>query len=329
MIILLYGPDTFRSRQKLKGLKNKFINEVDKQGLNLAVLDGAKLDTAEFENAIATPPFLAKKRMVVIEDLISKNKGQKIQKEILETLSKNNLDDTIIIFWESKIGETKTKKSKTSARRSNLLLQRLKTEKYVQEFKLLNPYETTRWVNEEIKKRKGKINSQAAAMLADFVGNDLWQLNSEIEKLLAYCNNKEIKVEDIQNLVKTKIDDDIFKLTDAVGQKNKKLALKLIADQFKNGLLPTELLSRLNWQFRNLLLVKSFAEQNGDGYPDNRLAYQTGLHPFVVKKTMAQARNHDLASLKKSYSQILAIEHKIKTSQVDPAVLFDLLIVES
>src|SRR3989344_8785928 len=327
MIILLYGPDTFRSNQKLKGLKDKFIKEVDKTGLNLATLDGVQLETVEFEKAIATPPFLAKKRMVVIKELIAKNRGQKIQKEILEILDKNGLTDVILIFWEGDLGNIKTsrKKSKISTRRSNILFERLKKEKYVQEFELLETSEVRKWASAEIKKKDGQINPAALAMLIDFIGNDLWQLNSEIDKLIAYAKNKEVSVNDVQNLVKTKLDDDIFKLTDALGQKNKKLALKLVSDQLQSGVMPTQLLSKIIWQYKNLLLIKGFVENNGSGYPDKRLGYQLGLHPFVIKKTMAQVKNYDLDSLKKTYSRLLEIDYKIKTSQVSPEVLFDLL----
>lgn len=333
MIIFLYGPDTFRSRQKLKELKDKFIAEIDKSSLNIEVLDGTTLETATFENAVSTPPFLAKKRMVVIEDLISKNKGQKVQKEILETLDKNGLKDTIVIFWESGLDGSKAKKtksrSKISTKRSNLLFTRLQKEKYAQEFELLNEGGVYNWTENEIKKRNGKIEPRALRLLADLVGNNLWQMNSEIDKLLAFTKAEQITVADVEKLVKTKLDEDIFKLTDAIGQKNKKLALKLISDQLQSGTSSVELLSKIIWQFKNLLLVKGFVEQNGAGYPTTNLTYQLGLHPFVVKKTIAQVRSHELSDLKKNYRHLMIIDYKIKTSQVDPEVLFDLLIVKS
>ncbi len=327
MIIFLYGPDTFRSRQKLTELKDKFTGEIDKAGLNLVTLNGVELEPAEFERAVATPPFLAKKRMVVIEDLITKNRGQKIQKDILDILGKNQLEDTIIIFWEGDLGD-RGGKSKTLVKRSRVLLQRLKKEKYVQEFKLLQPLEVKKWTALETKKRGGKINPDALSMLVDFIGNDLWQINSELDKLLAYCKNKAIKIEDVQNLVKTKLDDDIFKLTDAIGQRNKKMALKLISDQFASGISPTQLLAKIIWQFKNLILIKDFVETNGSGYSTERLIYQLGLHPFVIKKTMYQIKNYKLEDLKKLYSHLAEIEHKIKTSQLEPEVLFDLFIAK-
>src|SRR3989338_1284533 len=332
MIIFLYGPDTFRSRQKLKELKEKFIAEVDKAGLNITTLAGENLEINELEKDIASAPFLAKKRLVIIEELIAKNKGQKIQKEILEILAKDNLQDTILIFWEGDLKKDEKKKvsrSKTTTRRSQLLFDRLQKEKYSQYFPLLDELGVKKWLAAEVKNRGGKIEAGALSLLADFVGNDLWQLNSELEKLLAYSQTGQIKTEAVQQLVKTKLDDDIFRLTDALGQKNKALAVKLISDQLSSGISPTELLAKIIWQFKNLLMVKSFIDQNGDGYPSQRLNYQLGLHPFVVKKTLEQTRYHSQENLKLIYQQLLKIDYQIKTSQINPEVLFDLLVVKN
>ena len=246
-------------------------------------------------------------------------------------LGKNGLKETIIVFWESGAGDKPAKKSrsKISAKRSSLLLARLRQEKYAQEFDLLNEAEVYRWATAEIKKRGGEIQPPALRLLTDLVGNDLWQLNSEIDKLLAFSQGLEITATAVEDLVKTKLDDNIFKLTDALGQKNKKLALKLIADQLSSGTSPTELLTKITWQFKNLLLVKGFSEQNGGGYPANRLTYQLGLHPFVIKKTMAQTRFHQLDDLKKIYQRLLVIDYKLKTSQIDAQVMFDLLVVKN
>ena len=44
MIIFLFGADTFRSRQKLKEIKDKFLREVDSSGMNMQTLDGKTAD---------------------------------------------------------------------------------------------------------------------------------------------------------------------------------------------------------------------------------------------------------------------------------------------
>ena len=328
MIIFLYGPDTFRSKRKLKELKEKFIKEVDKSGLNLEILDGENLEAQDFEKAIATLPFLAKKRMIIIENLIAKNTGQKIQKEIIEFLDKNNLKDNIIIFWEGDI-ETgrKNHRSQLSIKRSYSLFERLKKEEYAQNFKLFNLTKVVSWTSREIKKRHGEIKIVALNTLIDLIGNDLWQMNSEIDKLIAYCHNREITNQDIKKIVSPKIDDNIFKLTDAIAQKNKSLAIKLINENMLSGTKETIILAKIIWQFKNLILIKDLIESKKI-QPSLEIISQTlRLHPFVVKKALATARNYNLNQLKKIYYRLLTIDYKIKTSQVEPRVLFDLLVI--
>ncbi|MBI3291087.1 DNA polymerase III subunit delta [Candidatus Falkowbacteria bacterium] len=329
MIIFLSGPDTFRSRRKLNEIKQKFITELDKSGLNIEVLNGEKLELSEFEKAVSTSPFLAKKRLVIVENLISKNKGQKLQKEILAVLEKNQLPDTIITFWEESAESGKPGKSKLGQKRNKLLLDRLTGEKYAQHFPLLDDAQTRRWTETEIKNQGGKIKADALSLLTDLVGNNLWQINSEINKLLSFTRGQEITREDVDNLVKTRLDEDIFRLTDALGRKNKALALKLISDQLQSGASPVELLSKIIWQTRNLLIIKNFVETNGPGYMPSRLGYQLGLHPFVVQKTMAQIKSHDLPEIKKNYQRLLKIDYQLKTSQISPEALFDLFVAKT
>jgi DNA polymerase-3 subunit delta len=330
MIIFLYGDDTFRSRRKLKELKDKFIREVDSSAMNIEVLDGSKLETADFEKAINTLPFLAKKRLVVVEELLSKNRSQKVPLAVGEILARKDSPEVIIIFWESQGFGGKDKKNKgKSAKTGGPLFINLAKEKYAYEFGMLDDAGVYNWAGKEIRDRGGKIQPAALRLLTEMVGNDLWRLNSEIDKLLAFAKQTEIAPDNVLRLIQSKLEDDIFKLTDALGSRNKALALKLIADQLKSGTSPTELLSKFTWQFKNLLLIKDFVEKNGSGYNPTRLGYQLGLHPFVIKKTINQVGHYAAADLKRIYRQLLGIDFKIKTSQANPEVLFDLLVAKS
>lgn len=328
MIIFLYGQDTFRSRQKLKELKEKFTREIDKSNLNLEILDGAKLELSDFERAIKTMPFLAKKRMVVVEDFMTKNRSPKAAKEIVEIIETKTPSDLILIFWESQdFGDKKFSKGK-APKTGGPLFAKLSAEQYAYQFELLDQPGVLSWAAKQFKERQAKISNSALRLLAEMIGNDLWRFNSEIEKLINYKKDQEINDKDVLELVQSKLEEDIFKLTDALGQKQKALALKLIGDQLKSGTSPVELLSKIAWQFKNLLLVKDFMENNGAGYDPTRLGYQLGLHPFVVKKTAVQVRNYSLEDLKKIYAQLAQIDYRLKSSSLSPEVMFDLLVAK-
>lgn len=322
MIIFLYGQDTYLSSQKLQQIKDKFIKEVDSTGMNLTTLDGAKLKFEEFNQQVKAAPFLARKRMVIIKNLISENKSKEIQKEVVELLNQtdqNAKDENILVFWES----TEHSKSKTKS----ALWARLAKEKLAEEFEPLKPAQLNAWVKKEIEKQGGKIDSQAIAFLAATVGNDLWQMSNEITKLINYCQNKPITIADIENLVKARFDDNIFNLVDALGTNNKKLALKLMSDQFNLEADEMYLLSMLIRQFRILLEIKDILNQHPKMTKD-LIARELQIHPFVVQKALWQVKNFTFDKLKQIYQLLLELDFKLKTSQAKPKVLFDLFIAQ-
>ena len=73
MIIYIYGEDTYRSREFFKSNVERFKKERDPQGMNLVILDAKKEDPSRIWNELTASPFLAEKRMVVIENPLSAN----------------------------------------------------------------------------------------------------------------------------------------------------------------------------------------------------------------------------------------------------------------
>lgn len=322
MIIFLYGEDTYRSSQKLNQIKDKFIKEVDSSGMNLVTLDGAKLKFEEFNHQVKASPFLARKRLVIIKNLISENKSKEIQKEVVDLLNvewKNPQEDNILIFWESA--------DHSKAKSKSALWDRLIKEKFAEQFEPLKPVQLNSWVAKEIAKRGGQIDRNAIPLLAALVGNDLWQMSSEIDKLCNYCRTNAITAKEIEMLVKAKFDDNIFNLVDALGNNNKKLALKLMSDQFNLETDTLQLLGMLIRQFRILLLTKELTVDN-PYLGKQKISQELKIHPFVAQKAEQQAKNFTLEKLKQIYQMLLEIDLKIKTTNLKPRMLFDVFIAQ-
>jgi DNA polymerase-3 subunit delta len=154
-------------------------------------------------------------------------------------------------------------------------------------------------------------------------------MSNEIKKLVAYTENKKIEVKDIELLVRPKIETDIFKTIDALASKNKKPALELIHKHLEKGDSPLYLLTMINFQFRNLLTVKSY-ELGSEFYANYMriLTKELGMHPYVVRKTLWQARKFSLEELKKIYQKIFEADLAIKTGRIEPVTALDMLIAE-
>ena len=319
MVIFLYGPDTYRSRQKLAALKNGFHQKKDSTGLGLINLDGANLTVDQFRAGVLSLALFSQKRMIIIENLLAKNRNRELIQEIKNFLGRSNQDqDNVVVFWEETFETNEINRD---------LVSQLKMGKYSQEFPLLKEAEIIDWLKKEVAKRNGKIDLTAIQTLINYVGADLWQLNNELNKLLAYTQTGRgiITRREVEMLVKPKIDENIFNLTEAIGVKNKKLALKLFNDQIEKGVPFEYLLTMIAWQYRNLLLIKDFLGDKKRLSP-KILAQKLKLHPFVCQKALNQINKYTITELKKIYKQLLAVDLKIKTTRINPEVLFDLLI---
>lgn len=300
MIYFLFGQDTYRSRQKMKEIIEEY-KKRHQSGLNFIKLDFNEKEFSDLKQTIETVSMFDEKKLVVLEGVFQQSAY--FQEELLNYLKKRKIDsdkDSIVIFWAEKIDE------------KNKLFQFLRKKAKIQEFKLLQPSKLKEWVKKHIKEQGGSIENQAIEKLIDCIGNDLWRMSNELDKLIAF--NKKIKKENVEKLVKSKIDTNIFETIDALGQKNKKQALKFIHNHLKKGESEMYLLDRFVYQFRNLIKVKSGGKLD--------------MHPFVVKKTSQQAKNFSFEELKKIYQKLLEIDLGIKTGKIDARTAIELFITD-
>jgi DNA polymerase-3 subunit delta len=169
-------------------------------------------------------------------------------------------------------------------------------------------------VQKEVKKRGAIIDNNAVSYLVEAIGNDLWRLNNELDKLSSYT--KRITMQDADLFIDSPLDDNIFNFTDAISNQDTRKALRLLHDQLDSGANEFMLISMLARQIKILIQVK---ETKGQGLD---------LHPFVIKKALAQINKFSLESLKKLFTQLSNIDYKLKNSQGSPRLLLDLFTVE-
>ncbi len=300
MIFFFYGEDSFRAQQKIKNIRDKFKAKVGGDGYNIDYLDGNLLTIADFFKSVKSCGFLVTKKLIIIRNIFDNKKLKNIQDEIIKFLKtqKDDPEENYLIFWQT---------GKTDAR--SKLYKALKKFKFTEEFNVLSTPKLISWLKKEVANHKKSITEEALNLLLICVGNNLWQLHQEINKLVNFCK-KEIKVEDVKKLVHAKTDNNIFNLVDAIGNKNKKLALNLIEKQLDNGVAIQYIITMIVRQFRLILKIKSFSENKIT--QDWAIAQTLKLPNFVAKKILIQSNLFTLIELKKIYQQLLLIDEKIK-----------------
>ncbi|MFH1286207.1 MAG: DNA polymerase III subunit delta [Candidatus Magasanikbacteria bacterium] len=316
MILFLFGKDSYRSRQQLKKMMEKFKQDRDPQGLNIIRVDAEK-DARQVLEQMLGMPFLAEKRMVVIENLLI-SKEKELQQEVLKRVEEKSLPDSnVIVFWEG-IDTCKTKDAKA-------LLERLGKEKFAQQFDLLTGVKLQAWIETEVKERGGEIDRDASKYLADHVGGDMWQLSRLLDQLIAYKDEEGIVQADVQLFLDQKVDDNIFNLVDSIVGKNPKQVFQMISEQYRQGKDAGYVFAMILRQFRILLEIRDLMEREDESRSDV-LAKKLSLHPFVVKKSLPLANRYSMEHLKEIYRELLDLDIATKTGAGDQKMLLDVFV---
>jgi DNA polymerase-3 subunit delta len=293
-------------REKLKEIIERH-KKIHKSGLNLKYFD----DFTSLKDEIRQTSMFKEKKLAVITNAFAspdfKERFLANKKDFLKT------EDVILFYQEGEINKNSS------------FFKFLKKNAKSQEFKFLTGQNLRTWIKKEFDKYETKIDSEVLEKLIEYIGNDLWQMSNEIRKLASFKKNKAVQSEDIELLVRSKIETDIFKTIDAIADKNKKQALKLLHKHLEKGDSPLYLLAMINYQFRNLLIVKDLIEKHK---PYNIILRKSGLHHFVVKKSYYQSQKFTFQELKKIYHKIFKVDLDIKTGRIQPEIALDLLITE-
>jgi DNA polymerase III subunit delta len=315
MLIFLYGKDTFRSRQRLKQMKKKFQADRDPQGLNTLEIDCTKTDPAEITNIMLSAPFLAEKRMVILQNFLT-SKHKKLQENILQRIEEKTLpEDTIYIFFES----TDTFRNKLN----KSIFSRLSTEKFSQKFDLLSGSQLQAYIAEEIQKKNMDIEQKALIHFSQNAPVDMWKTSQIIEQVINTAQGDSIKLEDVEYFLPKKIDDNIFNLIDFIAQKKHKHVFSMIRKQTETN--DAHYVFAMILRQMKILLNLKDAETRGENIRNPLLAKKMKLHPYVIKKSIPLLQSYSLNQLKNIHLQLLEIDKAIKLG-TKADVLVDILV---
>jgi DNA polymerase-3 subunit delta len=309
MIFFLYGPDTFRSKEKLNAITKRFIENVENADNSLLRVEGQKTNLKEINQAIKGESLFSEKKMLIVEDILE-NKSKEFLEDFLNYLKKEKISESqhAIVFFEYDIDE---KKLIAPAKK---LFKYLCKEKFAQEFKLMTPYQAKSWIKEYVNKYNKEITDNASNELVKNLGTNLWSLKNELHKLCHLSKESTISLELVKDNINLEIHENIFALTDSLGKKDYKTALTLLSEQLQTEFSPEYVLAMIRRQFQQIIQAKIAQDK---GKSANDIASEFGLHPFVAKKACAQARQFELNTIKEHLYEINEIEYLSKTGGLE------------
>jgi DNA polymerase III subunit delta len=181
-----------------------------------------------------------------------------------------------------------------------------------------------RWIQERAKSMGGQFTMEAAERLADQVGDEPRQLDQEIRKILTYIDFKRpAEPDDVEHLTPFTRQGDIFALVDALadnrGREAQNMLHRLLEEQDA-----LSIFGMVVRQFRLLLQAREVLDNNGR---EIDIARELKIQPFIAAKLAPQARHFSKENLEAIYRHLLDMDEAAKTSQVDPDLALDMLIM--
>ena len=311
---VLHGSDEFSLGETLAEFKCR-LGPPDTVDLNTTVLDGKRVTLAELRHACDAIPFLAEKRLVVVEGLLTRIANQA---DYLQTLTEYLLQlpsTTRLVFAEAK---------PLSANHAVLKLAKQEAQGFAKQFDPPDTRTLPQWIEKQVRKHGGEIEPQAAAQLAAVVGADLRLLDQEIVKLVTYVDaERAIAQEDVDAVVPYAQSAIVFDLVDALGRRDGRTAAQTLHRLLDAGEHPLGLLAMVVRQFRLLIQVK---ELRAEGANPQTIAKTLGIHPFPARKLHSQASHFTASQLDAVYRHLLDTDVAIKSGEIEAEVALDLLV---
>ena len=170
------------------------------------------------------------------------------------------------------------------------------------------------WVAEQFKLRGTPADPEACRLLLELVGNDLYELATEVDKLATWANGDRISDTEVEALVPPRASSPGFALTDAWGARDVAGVLRASERLLeRTGDPRSKTIPRLVGTLANHLgRIRTVQRLDTEGVAPKDAAAQLKLHPFYVQKLYAQARNYSEEELRGAVVRLADLDHALK-----------------
>jgi DNA polymerase III subunit delta len=206
----VYGDDEYQKNEAVKQLVAAAVDPATRD-FNLDTRRAAELDAESLGSLLDTPPMMAERRVAIIREVGALKKDAR---NALDRYLKHPSHETLVLLVAA------------PGAKADKALQMSTTP---MEFSPLDGGRVSKWIMHHAKSELGvEITESAADLLHEAVGNDLYQLASELDKLASYTNGATISEDAIGAAVGIRRGETVADFLDKVLQRDATGALGLI-----------------------------------------------------------------------------------------------------
>jgi len=307
-------------QRRLKGAFKQTVPE-EEQAMNFASYDLETVPLAVGLDDAMAAPFFGERRVVCLDNptfLTGETKKSKVEHDIdsLETYLKAPMPSTVLVFFAPY--------AKLDGRKK--VVKQLKKVATSIELGDFSERDVRQFFAGQLKQDGYSMEPAVLNQLVQRTDADLTLMMNEKDKLeLFTLPEHAIQLDAVTGLVRQTLTQNVFDLVNRVLAKNTAAAVTLYRDLLQAKEEPLRINAILQGQFRLLIQTKVLAKQ---GYSQGKLASTLKVHPYRVKLALQTQRRFQLVDLNRAYLGLYKVERQMKSSTLDPELLFSLFMTQ-
>lgn len=170
------------------------------------------------------------------------------------------------------------------------------------------------WVAEQFKLHAASAEPEACRALIELVGDDFYELATEVDKLAVWAAGDRLTAADVQTLVPARAEATSFALTDAWGARDVPSVLEAAEALLERSGDPrSQTIPRIAGILTShVSRIRSCQALEAEGLSAKDAAARLKQHPFYVQKLYAQARNFSPEELRHVTVRLAELDHALK-----------------
>ncbi|MBO6108355.1 MAG: DNA polymerase III subunit delta, partial [Eubacterium sp.] len=282
---LLGGEEVYLIRVFRKALINKL--SAGEGDMNFLMVSGNDADIEEIADFGMTMPFMGERRLIVVNDTgwfagsntLKSYEKKGINSDRLIELLGNLPETTHIVFTDRKLNKMNGRTAFFEGRLNTGIHKPKPSDMVCVFFDKMKGEELINWIAGYAAHSGKQITKNAAKLLVERAGNDMYSLSREMDKLIGYSGKRKgIVNSDIEAVVGGVITTKVYEMIDMAASSRSDEALRLYRDLVLNREDPAEIMYSLGMQFDTLYKMKQY---EGSGLKTHEIAEKIKMNERI------------------------------------------------
>lgn len=314
-LYLFHGEETYLRDHYLGRLKELLLTGGMGE-FNLHTIPAREMSPRRLEEAVDCLPMMGERTVVLVTDFDLSKTGEKDREDYIRIFSQLPEYCCVVLVYDLIPYKLDARTKLASA---------IKEHGTVVNFVRQEENELVKWVTRRFRALGKRIDSRLASELIFLCGDLMHNLVGEIEKVGAYAKGEQITRQDIEAVATPQLDTVVFRMTDAIGEKNFDRAAGVLGELYQMQETPYVIMASLGRQMRQLYSARLALEQ---GKGASYVADLWKLKPYPADKLMTSARRFSLKWCRKAVVRCGQTDLAMKSTGQDGKELLTTLLLE-